>query len=207
MREFPRFILASRSPRRCELLRDAGYQFDVVVPTLHEPPVTADTATPTQLAEALAYFKAKAVQGQHPDRLILAADTLVAHGRRLYGKADDEAQARQILSALSGTRHEVITGVCILLPPPAATSQCPEWRLLASDVTYVTMRPLSQAQIDAYIDSGEWRDKAGAYAIQETGDAFVQKLEGSLSNVVGLPMELVERMFDRLRPHLLARKP
>jgi uncharacterized membrane protein (UPF0127 family) len=104
-------------------------------------------------------------------------------GGQAIGKADDEEEARAILRRLCGTRHEVITGLALLGPGGV--------RLIASEVTHVTMRKASEGEIQAYLDSGEWRGKAGAYAIQETGDRFVECVEGSFSNVVGLPMELL----------------
>jgi septum formation protein len=103
---------------------------------------------------------------------------------------------------LSGTRHSVITGLAVLLPPPPADADPQEpssWRLLASETTYVTMRRLSGLEIDQYVASGEWRDKAGAYAIQQTADRFVRRIEGSFTNVVGLPMELLGRMLRQVR--------
>jgi septum formation protein len=130
----------------------------------------------------------------------------VAIGQEVFGKADDESQARAILSRLSGSRHEVITGVAILMPESLGLLECQRQRLLVSETTYVTMRRLTQGEIDGYIASGEWRDKAGAYAIQETGDAFIQNVQGSFSNVVGLPMELVEHMFTRVRPYLALKR-
>ena len=109
----------------------------------------------------------------------------------ILGKAEDEEQARRMLSAISNTRHAVITGLALLVPVPGGM----EDRFLASDITYVSMRRLSDEEIDRYVASGEWHDKAGAYAVQETADAFIEKLEGSFTNVVGLPMELLEKML------------
>ena len=107
------------------------------------------------------------------------------------GKPANVAEAGSMLSSLSGTRHVVITGVAILAPGGV--------RIIAAETTYVTMRKMTEAEIEGYIASGEWDGKAGAYAIQETADRFVEKLEGSFSNVVGLPMELVGRMLDEIR--------
>lgn len=194
---FPEFILASQSPQRKELLERAGYCFRVVAPTLHE--LQEAHAAPAQRAEALAYFKARAVQQQHPDALILGADTLVACAGQVLGKARDERQAREMLATLSHARHEVITGVAILVPGPAGAGLDSARRFLASEITYVTMRPWTEQETDRYLASGEWRDKAGAYAIQESADAYVEKIEGSFTNVVGLPMELLERMFEQVK--------
>jgi len=185
-----RLILASRSPRRSKLLAEAGIDFEVVAPPLPEPETNLARLTPARLAESLAYFKARTVSDDHPGTVVLAADTVVAVGDRLLGKAADPSQARQMLETLSGTRHQVITGVALIAPTGG--------RLIASDTTYVTMRQLTLREIQDYVESGEWVGKAGAYAIQESADRFVEKLEGSFTNVVGLPMELVRRMLDQL---------
>ena len=195
MKDFPEFILASRSPRRRQLLSDGGYRFRVVPPPLCEPPTASPEVTPAQLAESLAYFKARSVFAGHPDSIVLGVDTVVALDEEVFGKADDEDGARQMLSRLAGTRHCVITGLALLAPPDRPGG--PEQRLMASDITYVTMRELAADEIDQYVASGEWRDKAGAYAIQEKADAFIEKVEGSFSNVIGLPMELLERLLQR----------
>ena len=196
MMSFPKFILASRSPRRRDLLRERGYRFEVVPPPLAEPPSTGGISAPIQLAEALAYFKARSVFAARPDRVVLGSDTLVALDDDIFGKPADANDARRMLHRFSGTRHRVITALALLAPPPGPDEY--ERRLLAADTTYVTMRRLEPAEIDGYIASDEWRDKAGAYAIQESGDAFVEKIEGSLTNVIGLPMELLERMLRQL---------
>lgn len=190
----PRLILASSSPRRRQLLAEAGLQFQVVAPPLPEPNQQSEGLSPAEHAEALAYFKARAVADLHPDALVLGADTVVAAAGRLLGKADDPEQARAMLESLSGTRHQVITGVALLGPGGK--------RLITSDVTWVTMRKMTGQEIQAYVDSGEWVGKAGAYAIQMTADRYVEKLEGSFSNVVGLPMELVTRLLRVLLPDL-----
>lgn len=188
-----KIILASSSPRRRQLLAEAGVKFDVVDPPLPEPDETVARLSPSQQAEALAYFKGRAVADRHPGAIVLAADTVVALGRKVLGKPADDADARAMLATLSGTRHKVITGVAVLAPGGA--------RIIASDLTYVTMRPMTEDEIENYVASGEAAGKAGAYAIQETGDKFVEKIEGSFSNVVGLPMELVQRMLNEILNH------
>jgi len=187
----PDLVLASSSPRRKALLRDAGLVFRAVDPPIREPGRLPNRLTPPQQAEALAYFKAKAVRDMVDDPYVLGADTIVALGEAILGKAADEAEARRMLGRLSGSRHQVITGVALLRRDGA--------RLIASEITHVTMRPMRREELDAYIASGEWIGKAGAYAIQETGDRFVELVEGSFSNVVGLPTELVRRMLEELR--------
>lgn len=189
-----KLVLASASPRRRELLAQLGYEFDVVPPAVDE---TVDTSLPAERqAEALAERKAEAVAGRVGDAIVLAADTLVACEGRTIGKAADEAEARQILQLLTTHRHAVITGICVL---DTTTGR----KEVTHDVTWVQMRPMTAEELDAYIATCGWRDKAGAYAIQEGGDRFVERLEGSESNVVGLPTELVERLVPRsFREHL-----
>lgn len=187
----PHIVLASSSPRRRELLQEAGYSFEVVAPTIPEPDEALNGLSPAQQAEALAYFKARAVADQRPDSYVLGADTIVALGDRILGKPDDADQARFMLQSLSGTRQMVITGMALLAPQSR--------RIIASEVTYVTMRHMTEQEIQQYIDSNEWMGKAGAYAIQETADRFVTNVEGSFSNVVGLPLELLEKMLIQMR--------
>jgi len=193
-----RLILASASPRRRMLLREAGYDFEVVEPPLAEPEDELSDLSPARQAEALAYFKARSVAESNPGCCILAADTIVSVGGRVLGKAGDAVEAGRMLRTLSGTRHSVITGVALIGPDGR--------RLISSDTTRVTMRELSEQEIASYVASGEWIGKAGAYAIQETADRFVESLDGSFSNVVGLPMELTKRMIRELRLHPAAHK-
>jgi septum formation protein len=172
-------------------MRQAGLVCRVVDPPIHEPDDIDDQLTPAGHAEALAYFKASSVQRLHADRAILGADTIVSVGSEILGKASGPEQAAEMLGKLSGTQHEVITGVALLGPG--------HWRMIVAEITHVTMRTIAPAEIDGYVDSGEWEGKAGSYAIQETGDRFVVNVEGSFSNIVGLPMELVARMLDTFK--------
>ena len=185
-----RLVLASASPRRRDILSEAGYRFDVIVPPVEEPENVAADLSPAGQAEALAYFKARAVADAASDAIILGADTIVAIGDEILGKPDGQDGARRMLEALSGTRHAVITGVALLGPGPR--------RRILSDTTYVTMRPLSAEDVSGYVDSQEWVGKAGAYAIQETADRFVDRIEGSFTNIVGLPIELVGALLAEL---------
>ncbi len=194
----PRLILASSSPRRQQLLRQAGVKFDVIVPAIPEPRQVPVALTPAQHAEALAYFKARDVADRQHHAWILGADTLVALADQILGKASNADEARQMLQTLSSARHQVITGIALLGPD--------QQRLIASATTFVTMRPMRRQEIEAYIQSGEWKGKAGAYAIQETADRFIEKLEGSFTNVVGLPMELMFDMLQELEMHPEAHK-
>ncbi len=181
-------ILASQSPRRVDLLREAGIAFEAVAPACVEPDMNSWASSPEEFVESAAYQKASSVAERFTDRVILGADTVVALDGRIYGKPADREDARRILSALAGVTQDVISGVTILQPSAGR-------RLTEHDVTRVTMRPMSNEEIEAYLDSGEWEGKAGAYGIQGTADRFVEKVEGSFSNVVGLPVERVLRML------------
>ena len=183
-------ILASSSPRRRELLRQAGYRFKVRAPGPIEDSSIRRAPNAVAYVESLAYLKAMSAIETHGIRkgLVLGADTAVELEGRIIGKPRDEDEARQILSALAGSVHRVLTGLALV---DAGAGR----RLLAHDATTVHMGPMGAAEIHAYVASGEAMGKAGAYALQETGDRFVERIEGSFTNVVGLPMELLERML------------
>ncbi|GMV98508.1 MAG: Maf-like protein [Phycisphaerae bacterium] len=181
-------VLASQSPRRAELLRAAGIAFEVAAPRFEEPDIEATHVSPWKLAESLSYFKARSVADAYPDRIVLGADTVVAVGQRVFGKPVDADDARRILAALLGTTQEVITGVTLY-------RAADERRLIRHAVTRVTMRAMTPDELDAYIAGGDWAGKAGAYGLQGEADRFVTRLEGSRSNVVGLPVELVRQML------------
>ncbi|MBX6322819.1 MAG: septum formation protein Maf [Rhodospirillaceae bacterium] len=174
-----RLVLASASPRRRARLRQRGIEPDLV-----EPADVEETPLPRELAPAharrLALAKAEKVAAGHPDCFVLGADTVVACGRRILPKAEDEATARRCLALLSGRRHRVVGGVAVIAPDGRRAVRCV--------TTMVKMKRLTAAEIDAYIASGEWHGKAGGYAIQGRAAAFVAGLNGSYSNVVGLPL-------------------
>ena len=182
-----RLILASASLRRFELLCRAGYQFKLVYPPLEEPD-RHPRVDPASYAESLAFFKARSIADQHSTATILAADTITVLGDEIFGKPADRADADRILRALSGTVHSVITGVTLLHPRS-------ERRLINHAVSRIRVRTLSAAMIDTYLNTGQWQGKAGAYGIQDEGDPFAERVDGSFSNVVGLPMELLASMF------------
>ena len=182
-------ILASASPRRVTLLRQHGYEVQVVEPPMEEPESLHEDLSPAEQAEALSYFKAASVSALFCEGVILAGDTIVTLEGRVFGKPVGRGDARAILTTLAGTTHHVITGVTLL---DCATRT----RLIEHDSTAVTMKPMSQAQLDAYLDTGAWTGKAGAYGIQDRGDALIEEIDGSFTNVVGLPMELVGRMLS-----------
>lgn len=175
-----RLVLASASPRRLDLLRQIGLVPDAVDPAdIDESPLPREL--PPQHAARVALAKAVAVAARHPGAYVLAADTVVACGRRILPKAETESQARACLALLSGRRHRVLGGVVLLAPD---SDRCVE-RLVRTDVTF---KPLSHEETESYIASGEWHGKAGGYAIQGRAAAFVRWIGGSYSNVVGLPL-------------------
>ncbi|MDE0392490.1 MAG: Maf family protein [Rhodospirillales bacterium] len=175
----PPLVLASASPRRRALLEQIGYAPDIV-----EPAALDEAALPGELPEAhaarLAKAKAEAGAARHPGAFVLGADTVVACGRRILGKAESEESARRCLSLLSGRRHRVYGGVTAIDPEGRAAS-----RLVR---TAVTFKRLSAEEMAAYLASGEWRGKAGGYAIQGRAAAYVRFVGGSYTNVVGLPV-------------------
>jgi septum formation protein len=172
-----RLILASASPRRLELLARLGVVPDAVVPAdIDETPLKAER--PISYARRIAAAKAAAVAGA--GALVLAADTVVAAGRRILPKAESEDEARGCLSLLSGRRHRVHSALTLIDGAGRARHK------LASAI--VTFKPLSADELDAYLASGEWRGKAGGYAIQGRAEALVRALSGSFSGVMGLPL-------------------
>ena len=174
----PPLVLASASPRRLDLLARIGVVPDAVLPTdMDETPRKGEV--PRRLAARLAAAKAAAVSAP-PSALVLAADTVVGLGRRVLPKADTEEEARRCLEMLSGRRHQVATGVALRLPDGRLRQ-----RLV---LTAVAFQRLTAAQIEDYVSRGEWRGKAGGYAIQGRAECFVRFLSGSHSNVVGLPL-------------------
>ena len=182
-------ILASRSPRRAALLTAAGIPFDVLAADVDEavrPGETADVHV-RRLAEA----KALAVSTLAGERPILGADTVVVVDGAILGKPVDEDDARRMLRLLSGRRHEVMTGVCLAWPVAGGRGGNPRTSEVNVAVTAVEFTTLSGREIDWYVSSGEPADTAGAYAIQGLASRFVTRIEGSYSNVVGLPVALV----------------
>ena len=174
-----RLILASASPRRIDLLARIGVTPDAVVPAdIDECALRGEL--PRQHAMRLAREKAEAVAAQEADALVLAADTVVAVGRRILPKVEDEATLRTCMKLLSGRRHRVITGVALASPTNPIRERLVE--------TMIAMKRLSDEEIDYYASHGEWRGKAGGYALQGYGEVYVRHIAGSYSNVVGLPL-------------------
>ncbi len=174
-----RLVLASASPRRVDLLAQIGVVADAVIPA-HVDETPTRTELPRELAARLAEAKASAIAAGEPNSFILAADTVVACGRRVLPKAETEAEARACLKLLSGRRHRVYGGVCLIDPDGRARVDVV--------MTAVQFRRLSHDDVEHYIASGEWHGKAGGYAIQGLAVRYVKKINGSYPNVVGLPL-------------------
>ena len=180
-------ILASRSPRRKELLSEAGYEFTTVWPDIDESAFDIEGISPYKYAERLALAKAKSVAEKHPQHLVLGADTVADFEGRIVGKPADAKEAEEITRMLFSRPHKVITAVAIVRIIDGI-------EIVESDSTTVYPKKLTESQIAEHIKGGSWRGKAGAYAISER-DEFVERIEGSLTNVMGLPMELVQRLL------------
>lgn len=181
-----KIVLASRSPRRAELLAAAGIEFTVRAADIDETPL--DGEDPYGYVLRVAIEKADAVQASD-DETVLAADTTVVLADEIMGKPKDAADAARMLRALSGNRHEVITAICLKQGDRVETDL---------SRTYVWFLPLSEAEIADYVASGEPMDKAGAYGIQGLASKFIDRIEGSYSNVVGLPMSLLYRALKAI---------
>lgn len=190
VRQPDRLILASASPRRQSLLREYGYDFEIVVPEDDEPDAGTMTGSPTERAEVISRHKARSVAAKINTGCVLSGDTIAALGDHVFGKPADRSDAKAILASLMGTTHRVITGVTLL---DVESGRCD----VRHAVTDITMKALADSEIEAYLDTGEWAGKAGAYGIQDRGDAFVERIEGSFTNVVGFPMEMIASMLAR----------
>jgi 23S rRNA (uracil1939-C5)-methyltransferase len=181
-------VLASASPRRRELMARVAPEFRVFPTDVDESAIPE--RDPLEFAIAAAALKARRAAEKFPEAVVLGADTVVALGLRILGKPADRDDARAMLRSLSGRRHRVITGL-------AFYRQAEDRLLTGYDLTYVTFRELTAAMIEGYLDQGTFLDKAGAYAVQEIGDAFVARLKGDYDNVVGFPVDKVKRLLAR----------
>jgi len=188
-------VLASASPRRQELLRNAGIAF-VVQPT-DIPEVPRPAEAPRAFAERMAREKALTVFRQRPDDFVLGADTIVIVDAEILGKPRDAADAARMLRLLSGRRHQVTTGVCLVGPQPRTENRQLEagFEDVRSETTIVAVAALSDDDIRSYISTREPMDKAGAYAIQGRASRWISHIEGDYFNVVGLPVSLVYKML------------
>lgn len=180
----PPIVLASASPRRKELLARVGIAFEICAADIPENAQPGER--PAGFAERMAREKAQAIRKAKPERIILAADTVVAVGQEILGKPRDAEDARRMLRLLSGKSHEVTTGVCLCGPG---------FEDVRSETTTVWFSEIPHQEILEYVSSGEPLDKAGAYAIQGGAARWVTKVEGDYNNVVGLPVEMVLKML------------
>ena len=183
-------ILASSSPRRCDLLNAVGLRFTQRPSAVEERILPGES--PESFVLRMAHEKADRARQGGPDRcLVLGCDTVVVAGDRILGKPRDRAEGRGMLRSLMGRTHLVLSGVAMLLLPEE------HWAVGVSQ-TRVTFNPIPSAALEAYLDTGEYRDKAGAYALQGAAAFFVERIEGSATNVIGLPLDLLPRLLQDL---------
>ncbi|MBN2292888.1 MAG: septum formation protein Maf [Pirellulales bacterium] len=193
-----KLILGSQSPRRRQLLESAGFDFEVVKPAEMAEQNVPEHLSPAELVVELAYRKAADVAGRVDGALVIGCDTVAECDGRILGKPADEEDARRMLGKLSGRRHRVLSGLC-LWPVGGAGSVAGNGPVQRIEVTSLDMDHLSDTQLEEYLASGQWRGKAGSFGYQdELG--WVHVVEGSESNVVGLPMELLESMILEMFP-------
>lgn len=180
----PPLLLASRSPQRRAILEQLAIPFDVVMPSYDEQPLAGLDAV--ELVRVHAREKARSVADLAGDRPVLGVDTEVVLDGRIYGKPGDATDAEAMLEALGGRTHVVLSGLCLVTPG---------WEIVEHESTRVTFRPLTARDLARYVASGEWEERAGAYAIQGRGAALVERIEGDYLNVVGLPASLLVRLL------------
>jgi len=183
-------ILASASPRRKQLMAEAGYSFDTITPDVDESSFSSDSVKPCKYAEKLALAKAKSIADKHPDTLVIGADTIVDFDGLIIGKPDNKKHAEEIIRKLFSRPHKVITAVALV-------KIADKIELVESDTTTVYPKKMTEVKLKEHIKSNLWQGKAGAYAIQENDD-FVEKINGSFTNVMGMPMELLQRMLKEV---------
>ncbi|MDZ7814978.1 MAG: Maf family protein [Planctomycetota bacterium] len=184
-----RLILASASTARARLLEEAGYSFEVLVTDAEDS--AREYSDPHMYCMERAIAKCRAAAGKVLDGVVVAADTVATLDDHIIGKPADEADAHATLRRLSRKPHEVVSALAVIVVPEGLT-------FALTDSTTVHMKPMNDREISEYISSGEAKGRAGSYAVQETGDRFVEKLEGSYTNVVGLPMEAFGQLLEIL---------
>lgn len=189
-----KIVLASASPRRRELLSQLGLKFEVRVSSVKE----RKGEDPVEAAEQAAISKASEVAGRTPEAVVIGADTVVVVDGEILGKPASASEAEEMLRKLSGKAHQVITGVAVV--------DSSGRRMVDHEITTVFFAPLSEEEVRAYIESGEGHDKAGAYAIQGLGALFIPRIEGSYTNVVGLPLAKLYEMLKHFELNLLRKK-
>jgi septum formation protein len=185
----PPLVLASRSPQRRAILEQLGIPFEVVPPRYDE--AGADAADPVETVRENARGKVRSAAGVAAERPVLGVDPEVVVEGRVFGKPADASEAEAMLEALAGRTHEVVSGLCLLTPG---------WEAVKHEVTRVSFRELDARDLAAYIGTGEWEGRAGAYAVQGRGAALVERIEGDYLNVVGLPAALLVRLLAERFP-------
>jgi len=186
MNKKPELILASASPNRLDLLRSIGLEPDEISPAdIDETPHKDEL--PKNHVLRLAQSKASKVAETHKGNFIIAADTIGYLGRKIIGKAKDENEARKILSMLSGRRHKVYSGLCVIAPDGRKRSRC--------IITIVKFKKLERDELEEYLKSGQWKGKSGCYGIQSRAGGFIEWINGSFSNVVGLPLAETRKLL------------
>jgi septum formation protein len=186
--ELPPLILASASPRRVQLLRELELDFEIL--PAHAGEQAPGHLSPREISLLNAYHKARKVAKEHPDYLVLGADTVVCVDNEVFGKPASLEEAHDMLARLQGRMHQVVTGVCLV-------HLRPHRQRLFAEVTHVTFRRLDRYAIHKYLSLVEVLDKAGAYAIQDHGDLIVERISGSYSNVMGLPLECLLQELEQ----------
>ena len=187
----PRLILASASPRRRELLRDAGYSFEAYVPSSTAEDLALPDETPATLVLRLAKQKAGDVAQKIEDGIVIGCDTIVECGGQILGKPRDRKHAREMLRLLRGQVHHVYSGLCLWRRPD-------NYRIAKVDTTKLKMEKILDAELESYLNSGLWEGKAGAFGYQDR-QGWIRIVTGSESNVVGLPLELFGEMLGQLQ--------
>ena len=188
------FILASASPRRRDLLRRAGYCFEIVPSGVDESKYNVNGICSKEHTKILALAKANDIAAKFPNAVVMGSDTVVDLDGEIIGKPDDVTHAEEIIRKLFSKPHKVITGLAMVCIEKTI-------EIVEADTTVVYPRRLTEAQIADHIINGQWQGKAGAYGIQETGDEFVERIDGSFTNVMGLPMERVKVVLRKLGIH------
>jgi septum formation protein len=184
-------VLASASPRRKQLLAEAGYKFTVCPAHIDESAILTEGLKPCEYAKRLALAKAKNVAAEFPNHIVIGADTVIDFEGRIIGKPHSAKEAEEITRKLFSKAHKVITAVAIVRLDSGI-------EMVSSDTTTIYPKKMTDEQIAKHIMGGSWRGKAGAYGIQEGGDEFIERIAGSLTNVMGLPMELLQKMLTQI---------
>jgi len=186
-----RLVLATNSPRRIELLKSLNYCFEVIPHWVEENKVKQVLSSPAEFVQHLAYLKARDVGKRVREAIIIGADTIVSLDNKILGKPSGKNDAKRMLLSLSGVEHNVFSGICI-------KDMYSGKEFVDFDQTHVKMKNISNFQVEMYLKSGEPMDKAGAYSIQGEGKRFVESIEGSYTNVIGMPLELLQKMLYKL---------